>query len=221
MYMKFRGYSGIKTALALAAALAAFAVNAAAAADKCGLVEKLTRTVMVQREGGEVELQEGDAVFTGDKFRVGQMGYAEIKLIDDTRVAMGANSVVTLPEVQFNVRKSSLNISIDYGAVWVSTGSIGLVNAAAVKFTTPNAIVSSGNATLQFKIGNGTEELKVQWIPNGGRVSVYNVKSKQRAELRKPDTTFSLTGLAEVEEKTEEDEEGEEEEGEVKEEEEE
>jgi hypothetical protein len=200
MYMKFRGYSGIKTTLALTAVLIVLAIAApAGAADKCGVVEKLTRTVMVQREGSESELQEGDAVFTRDVFRVGQLGYAEIKLIDDTLIAMGANSVVSLTEVMFSVGKSQLNMSIDYGAVWVSTGSIGLVNAQAVKFTTPSSIVSSGNATLQFMVGNGTEELTVQWIPKGGRVSVYNTKSRQRAELREPDIKFSLTGLAEVE----------------------
>jgi hypothetical protein len=200
MYMKFHGYSGIKTALVLTAVLTVLAIAAqAGAADKCGVVEKLTRTVMVQREGGESELQEGDAVFARDVFRVGQLGYAEIKLIDDTLIAMGANSVASLQEVMFSVGKSQLNMSIDYGAVWVSTGSIGLVNAQAVKFITPSSVVSSGNATLQFMVGNGTEELTVQWIPKGGKVSVYNPKSRQHAELRVPDVKFSLTGLTEVE----------------------
>jgi hypothetical protein len=58
--------------------------------------------------------------------------------------------------------------------------------------------VSSGNATLQFRIGNGGEELLVQWIPKGGRVSVYNTRSKKRMELTETDITFSLTGMEKI-----------------------
>jgi len=196
--MKFRGHLGIKTALFVAAAIAALVLavpEKSEAAVKCGVVEKLTRTVTVQREGQQSELQEGSEVYNGDVIKSGLEGYAEIKLIDDTLIAMGANSIVALTEVQFNVGKSQLHMSVDYGAVWVSTGSIGLKNAEAVSISTPSSKVSSGNATLQFMVGSGVEELKVQWIPKGGKVSVFNTRSKQRAELRETDVTLSINAM--------------------------
>ena len=192
--MKSRGYSAIKTAICLLAVFMLAAPGTAAADDKCGVVEKLTRTVMVTRGGHENEMSEGDPLYQGDIIRSGEIGYAEIKLIDDTLIAIGNNGVVSLTEVQFNVNKAQLSMSIDHGAVWVSTGSIGLKNAEAIKFSTPGAIVSSGNATLQFSVGNGGEELTVQWIPKGGKVSVYNTRLKTRAELKEADKTFILSG---------------------------
>jgi hypothetical protein len=162
------------------------------AADKCGVVEKLTQTVTAVRDRQEIELSEGDAVYTGDTIRAGQSGYAEIKLIDDTLIAFGGNGAITLTEVQFSVGGSRLHMSVDEGAVWVSIGSIGLVNAEAVKFTTPSLLVSSGNATLQFEIGGGSEKLKVQWLNKGGKVEVYNNRTKERTTLREPDITLTI-----------------------------
>jgi hypothetical protein len=196
--VKFRGYSGIKMAFFFAVALAAFVLALpvkSSAADKCGVVEKLTSPAMAQRENAEIEIQEGDAVYVGDVIKIGQTGYAEIKLIDDTLIAAGANSIVALTEVRFSVGKSQLHVSIDRGAVWISIGSIGLVDAEAVKFTTPNAVVSSGNATLQFTVGSDIEEVTLQWIPNGGKASIYNIKSKKRAELRQTDITLSISKM--------------------------
>jgi hypothetical protein len=162
------------------------------AADRCGVVEKLIQTVTAVRDKQETELSEGDAVYTGDVIRTGQSGYAEIKLIDDTLIAFGGNSIITLTEVQFSVGGSRLHISADSGALWVSIGSIGLVNADAVKFTTPSLLVSSGNATLQFEVGGGDEKLKVQWLNKGGKVEVYNKHTKERTTLRESDITLTV-----------------------------
>ena len=162
------------------------------AADRCGAVEKLTQTVTAVRNGKEIKLSEGDAVYTADVIRTGQSGYAEIKLIDDTLIAFGGNGVITLTDISFRVGSSRLRISIDKGAVCVSTGSIGLVNEAAVKFTTPTMLVSSGNATLLFEVGNGDEKLKVQWINKGGKVEVFNNRTKERITLRDADITLTV-----------------------------
>jgi hypothetical protein len=190
--MSLNLYRGTSIALLALVALA-FLTDLGAAADKCGIVEKLTQPVAVMRGGSETELTEGGAAFTADVIKAGQGGYAEIKLIDDTLIAVGGNSVVTLTEVQFNVNKTQLHIGIDRGAVWISTGSIGLVNANAVKFTTPNLLVSSGNATLQFEADARGEKLKVQWIPKGGKVGVYNYRSKERATLKEADIILSVS----------------------------
>ncbi|MDR3165884.1 MAG: hypothetical protein LBU13_09955 [Synergistaceae bacterium] len=165
----------------------------AAAADRCGVVEKLTQTVTVVRNKQEIKLSEGDAVYTGDMIRTGQSGYAEIKLIDDTLIAFGGNSIINLTEVQFRVGVSRLHMSVERGAVWVSTGSIGLVNAAAVKFMTPSLLVSSGNATLLFEVGGDGEKLKVQWLNKGGKVEVYNNRTKEQLTLREADITMTVT----------------------------
>jgi hypothetical protein len=173
--------------------LSVFFAHRAAAADKCGVAEKLTPTVTAVRDRQEIELSEGDAVYTGDAIRAGQSGYAEIKLIDDTLIAFGGNGAITLTDVQFRVGGSRLHMSVDGGAVWVSIGSIGLVNADAVKFTTPSLHVSSGNATLQFEVGGGgSEKLKVQWLNKGGKVEVQNSRTKERITLREPDITLTI-----------------------------
>jgi hypothetical protein len=175
-----------------AIALSIFFAPRAAAADKCGVVAKLTQTVIAVRGNQEIELSAGDAVYTADVIRAGQTGYAEITLIDDTLIAFGGNSVITLTEVRFQVGTSRLHMAVDRGAVWVSIGSIGLVDDAAVKFTTPSLVVSSGNATLQFEAGNGDEKLKVQWLNKGGKVEVYNNRTKERLTLRESDITMTV-----------------------------
>ena len=161
-------------------------------------MEKLTQTVTAVRSSRQIELSEGDSVYTGDVIRTGQSGYAEIKLIDDTLIAFGGNSVITLTEIQFHVGDSRLRISVDNGALWVSIGSIGLVHAAAVTFTTPSLLVSSGNATLQFEAGAGDEKMKVQWLNKGGKVEVYNNRTKERLTLREADITLTVTASGEM-----------------------
>ena len=184
-------YRGIMIAY-FAIALSMFFAPRTEAADKCGVVEKLTQTVTALRGKQEVELSDGDAVYTADVIRTGQSGYAEIKLIDDTLIAFGGNGAVTLTDIQFRVGGSRLHMSVDKGAVWVSIGSIGLVNADAVKFTTPSLLVSSGNATLQFEVGGRDEKLKIQWLNKGGKVDVYNNRTKERFTLREPDITMTI-----------------------------
>jgi hypothetical protein len=170
----------------------AFAAN-----EKRGAVEELTRTVMVKRGGKETELELGDPIYSFDSIRTGELGYAVIKFIDDTLLAIGSNSAATITEVQFSPKSSRLHLGIDRGAVWISIGSIGLVNPEAVKLTTPKAIVSSGNATLQFEISDD-ENVKVQWLPKGGRVSVYSVKTKERMELRETESMIFMTSKGEL-----------------------
>jgi hypothetical protein len=178
--------------------MALVAPAASGAEVRCGAAQKLTGAVTAQRGAQEVVLAQGDAVYEGDVIKSGGDGYAEIKLIDDTLIAMGSNGVVALAEVQFNVNKSSLHMTIEHGAIWVSTGSIGLVSSEAVKFATPSAVVSSGNATLHFTVGGGQEEVKVQWIPKGGNVSVYNTKTKQRSDVKESEVAFSISAMEEV-----------------------
>jgi hypothetical protein len=195
--MKLRGYAVTKI-ICLSVALAACAVMIPAtafAADKCGVAAKVNGSVRVARGATESALYEGGELYEGDVIMSGQTGYVEMKLVDDTLIAMGGNGAITLLEVQFKPGgQVGFGMSIGQGVVWVSTGSIGLVKSEAVKFTTPSAIISSGNATLQFTVGSGREELKVQWIPKGGKVSVIGTKSRQSVELTKPDVTISLAG---------------------------
>lgn len=185
---RYRGMTIVYFAIALSIFLAPRAV----AADRCGVVEKLTPTVTAVRDRQEIELSAGDAVYTGDVIKAGQSGYAEIKLIDDTLIAFGGSGAIALTDVQFRVGSSRLHMSVDNGAVWVSIGSIGLVDASAVKFTTPSMLVSSGNATIQFEVGGGDEKLKVQWLNRGGKVDVYNNRTKKRLTLKEPDITLTV-----------------------------
>jgi hypothetical protein len=195
--MRLNRYRETAAALLALAALA-FLTAQGAAADKCGVAEKLTPRVAVTRGGRETELSEGGSVFASDVIKTGQTGYAEIKLIDDTLIAIGGNSIAVLTEIQFNMNKSQLHMSVDRGAIWVSIGSIGLVNAKAVKFATPNLLVSSGNATLQFEADAGGEKLKTLWIPKGGKVDVYNNRTKERVTLKEPDLTLSVSASGEM-----------------------
>jgi hypothetical protein len=175
-----------------AAALVLWPDAASAASEKCGVVEELTRTVIIRRDGKETELTLGDAVYSHDSIIAGELGYAVVKFVDDTLIAVGSNSAIAVTEVQFKPKSSRLHIGIDRGAVWISIGSIGLVDPNAVKLATPKAIVSSGNATLQFEVG-GEENVKVQWLPKGGRVSVYSVKTKERMELTEIESAAFIT----------------------------
>ncbi|MDR1510969.1 MAG: hypothetical protein LBS53_15195 [Synergistaceae bacterium] len=196
--MKSRKILEVSGAAFLLAALVVLPPDIAPAAGAgCGVVEELTRTAMVVRSGKETELALGDAVYSSDSIRTGELGYAVVKFVDDTLMAIGSNSAVAITEVQFVPKSSSLHIGIDRGAVWISIGSIGLVNPNSVRIATPKALVSSGNATLQFEVGS-EENVRVQWMPKGGRVSVYSVKTKERMELREADLAAFITSKGEL-----------------------
>ncbi|MDR0764856.1 MAG: hypothetical protein LBE65_04615 [Synergistaceae bacterium] len=172
------------TAVCLVIALSILAASRASAADRCGVVEKLTPTVTATREGRRIELSEGDAVYIGDVITAGSSGYVETRLIDDTLMAFGDSSVVVLNDVRFRVGVSRLDILLINGVLWVSIGSIGLVSADAVQLNTPSMLVSSGNATIQIEAGKDGEKLQVQWLNKGGKVEVYNKRTEEWFTLR-------------------------------------
>jgi hypothetical protein len=83
-------------------------------------------------------------------------------------------------------------MSIDRGAVRVSIGSIGLVNPKGVKISTQKAFVSSANAILNFEIRPDADTVSVEWLPTGGTVSVYNVRSKELTAIRSSGVSFDV-----------------------------
>ncbi|MDR1650868.1 MAG: FecR family protein [Synergistaceae bacterium] len=190
--MNVRKFS-VRAAIAiLPVILLAHFSSASYAAEKCGVVEKLEGAVYAVRSGREVELGVGSEVLAADVIRAKETGYAEIRFVDDTLMAIGGGSEMAIDEIQFSAQRKSFKASINRGAVWFATGSVGLANPAGVKFRTPRALVSSGNASIQFSVTGGTDSVSVHWLPKGGKVRVYNVRTKESVDLTTPDVTLNI-----------------------------
>jgi len=198
--MKLRHSPSWKIFVIIAAVTLAITTAAASeAADKCAVVEKLERTVSAVRQNKTAELEVGSVIYNYDTIKTGQMGYAEIRFIDDTLMAIGPNSEVVIEDVLFDVKHKSFHVSIDRGSAWFATGSVGLANPGGVKFRTPMTMVSSSNASLQFNVARGRESINVHWLPKGGKATVYSVKAKKHATLSEIDMTLSIGPSGEME----------------------
>jgi hypothetical protein len=171
------------------------------AAESCGVVEKLERSVSAIRSNRPSELEVGSPVYSYDTIKTGQIGYAEIRFIDDTLMAIGPGSEVLIEEVVFGVKSKIFYASINKGSAWFATGSIGLGNPNGVKLRTPRTLVTSSNASLQFTVSSEGETIKTHWLPKGGTVSVYNVKSKERVVMNAPDMILFINRAGVMEQK--------------------
>ncbi|MDR3331128.1 MAG: FecR family protein [Synergistaceae bacterium] len=178
--------------------LADSASAATSLAVPAGVVEKLERTLTATRDGVAHELTQGSKVYSFDVIKTGMIGYALIRLIDNTFIELGSSSVLNIVDIAFNARSSRLHVALDHGSARVRTGSIGLKDKYGINITTPRSIVTSSNSVLFFIVQPDEERMDVEWLPAGPTVSVYNVNTGKTYELMEPLLSLLTGPLNEV-----------------------
>ncbi|WP_108788149.1 FecR domain-containing protein [Erythrobacter sp. Alg231-14] len=136
----------------LVAAMAAFVAQPALA--EIGRIKNVTSGVQILRDGRTItarsglKLEEGDVITTGSRSRVG------ITLSDDTRMALGPNSRVTLDEYEYDRRRQTGRsvTSINRGSLGVTSGSITRSGRDRMRVRTPTSTLGVRGTTFVVEV---------------------------------------------------------------------
>lgn len=136
----------------LIAAMACMAAQPAMA--EIGRIKNVTTGVQVIRDGramaahSGLRLEEGDVITTGRRSRVG------ITLSDDTRMAVGPNSRITLNEYQYDRRRQTGRsvTSVNRGTLGVTSGNITRTGRDRMRVRTPTSTLGVRGTTFVVEV---------------------------------------------------------------------
>jgi hypothetical protein len=96
------------------------------AADAAGVVKTRRGEAHVERDGERFPLDQGVAVFQGDRVLTGPTGYLGITMHDDTLLTLGPNALLVVDSYTFDTRTHDGNfiVTLTRGALSVVTGLI-------------------------------------------------------------------------------------------------
>lgn len=128
--------------LTLIASLALVAAAHPAAAE-VGRIKSMVGEVSIQRGASRIaaapglQLDQGDTVLTGKTGRVG------IAFLDNTRMALGPNSRITVSEFAYDRSRQtgSFVTSVDRGSLGVVSGNIAKSKRDAMRVRTPTSML--------------------------------------------------------------------------------
>ena len=106
--------------------------------DVAGTIEITSGPVSVIRGSGLRPAQVGMELVTGDRITTGAGGYTEVKLRDETQLAIGPDGRIRISRFQFDPKTNVGNmlLTVVKGALRVTTGLIGRHDPKAVQFRT-------------------------------------------------------------------------------------
>lgn len=136
----------------LIAAMACMAAQPALA--EIGRIKNVTEGVQVIRDGRTMaarpglRLEEGDVIATGVRARVG------ITMADDTRLAVGPNSRITLDEYQYDRRRQTGRsvTSVNRGTLGVTSGNITRTGRDHMRVRTPTSTLGVRGTTFVVEV---------------------------------------------------------------------
>ena len=119
-----------------------------------GRIKNVTSGVQVIRDGRTItarsglRLEEGDIIVTARRARVG------ITLSDDTRMALGPNSRVTLDEYQYDRRRQTGRsvTSVNRGSLGVTSGNITRSGRDRMRVRTPTSTLGVRGTTFVVEV---------------------------------------------------------------------
>ncbi len=103
-------FSNLGLAVAAAAAAVAFAPVANAQPD--GVVLAVVQQAVIDAKTGKTTLMPANPVYSGDRIVTGQIGNAQIKFRDDTKLVVGPNSALVIDAFVFNKDDTARQVSI-------------------------------------------------------------------------------------------------------------
>jgi hypothetical protein len=122
-------------------------------AQPAGYVKIVTGAVVIMRGGAEIPARPGDAVYESDGLRTGVDGRLGVTLKDDTRLSLGPNTEIALPEFKFSPAEGQLGLVMKLlrGVAEFITGRIAHLRPEAVRIETPAAIVGVRGTHLAIR----------------------------------------------------------------------
>ena len=129
-----------KVRIGLAVLGAALAVAPMAQAQPDGIVLAVVQQAVIDAKTGKTTLMPANPVYSGDRIVTGQIGNAQIKFRDDTKLVVGPNSTLLIDAFVFNKDNTARQVSISAlkGAFRFISGNSP---KDVYKFTTPTATI--------------------------------------------------------------------------------
>ena len=125
-------------------------------AKEVGQVISFKAGVSAQRDGQAVELALKSPVSASDVLTTNATGRAQILFDDDTTVALGSNTSLSLEKVVADGAKPAFSARLGQGVARFITGKIVEKNPDGFKVETPDATVGIRGTIFAVRVGNGT-----------------------------------------------------------------
>ncbi len=129
-----------KISIASAALAATLFLAPAAYADPDGVVIAVIQQAHVDAKTGKKILAKANPIFTGDRIITDQIGEAQIKFRDDTKLVVGPNSTLVIDAFVFNRDDTARQVSIS-----ALRGAFRFISGKSpkdvYKITTPTATI--------------------------------------------------------------------------------
>ncbi len=137
----------------LIAALAAFLVAQPALAD-IGRIKNVTSGVQIIRDGRTITARPGLPLEVGDQIRTGNRARVGITLSDDSRMALGPNSRITLSEYEYNRRRQTGRsvTTVNRGRLGVTSGNITRSGRDRMRVRTPTSTLGVRGTTFVVEV---------------------------------------------------------------------
>ncbi|MEM8686450.1 MAG: FecR domain-containing protein [Pseudomonadota bacterium] len=128
-----------------------------AAAETIGRADRIQNTVTGLINGRTSSLARGDEVFRDQRIRTRAHSSAQFRFIDNTRLAVGANSSIVLDEAVFSGgRDEKLILKAARGAFRFASGSL---QKKAYQVVTPSSTVGVRGTMFDVFVGSGGETI--------------------------------------------------------------
>ncbi len=126
------------------------------AADQIGAATKIVHTVTGRLAGRSARLARGDAVFQDQSVRAGSSSFGQFQLDDGSKLAVNANSSLTLDRAVFSGSSGNLVLKAAKGAFRFATGNMP---SSAYKIVTPSSTIGVRGTMLDVFVGSRLETI--------------------------------------------------------------
>ena len=120
-----------------------FASTGAMAAEKVAVIKEAAHACKMLDSSCQI-ISSGDEIHEGDVIQTGNDGYAGLSFNDGTTVALDSNSKFQINKYDYRPLKHSysFDVLLSRGAALYSSGRLGKLEPAAVKFKTPTTVIA-------------------------------------------------------------------------------
>ena len=138
-------------ALLLSTALPAFAQDP----PVVGRIKTTAGAVSIFRQNASIPATVGQPLFQSDSIRTGADGHVGITLKDETRLALGPNTDVSIDQFVYAPAQGRLGmvLKIARGLVAYVSGRIAKLSPDAVRLETPSAILGVRGTRMVIRVG--------------------------------------------------------------------
>lgn len=158
-------------------------------ADSIGMVVALQGGATASGAGGTRELAIQSDIMLNDTIQTGPQSRLQIMLNDDSLLAQGENSEMTIDEYVYNPAQASDNAfgaKLGKGLFRTVTGKITDLNPDRFKVKTARATIGIRGCDLGFDIGPSQDNISVITIPPGKKIFIDPVLGTDRLIVETP-----------------------------------